>query len=219
MIVIGAGIIGACAAYYLARDGLDVVMLERGQPNGEASGSNAGSLHVQLLAYDFGERAQAGGKPAAEALPLHRDSAKMWPELAHDLGRDLEIKITGGLMVAEDSARFELLKRKTELERRYGIAAETISAGELRDLAPAVSERMVGAAWCPEEGKINPMLATPAVLAGALAAGLRLYKETEVQDIERQSGSFVVKTDRGDFRAGKVLNAWLVVSSGGDGWG
>ena len=207
VIVIGAGIIGTCAAYYLACEGLDVVMLERGQPNGEASGSNAGSLHVQLLAYNFGERAQAGGKPAAEALPLHRDSAKMWPELAHDLGLDLEIKITGGLMVAEDRARFELLKRKTELERRYGIAVETISAGELRDLAPAVSEHMVGAAWCPEEGKINPMLATPAVLAGALAAGLRLHKETEVQDIERQSGRFVVKTDRGDFRAGKILNA------------
>ena len=207
VIVIGAGIIGACAAYYLARDGLDVVVVERGQPNGEASGSNAGSLHVQLLSYDFGEHAAAGGKPAAEALPLHRDSAKLWPGLARDLGRDLEIKITGGLMVAEDSERFELLKRKTDLERSYGIPVETISAGELRDLAPAVSERMVGAAWCPEEGKINPMLATPAVLDGALTAGARLHKETEVQDIEHRSGGFLVRTTRGEFRAGKVLNA------------
>ncbi|MDP6785856.1 MAG: FAD-dependent oxidoreductase [Rhodospirillales bacterium] len=207
VIVIGAGILGTCSAYHLARDGLDVVLLERGQPNGGASGSNAGSLHVQLLSYDFGERAQAGGLPAAEALPLHRDSAKLWPDLARDLDRDLEIKITGGLMVAEDGERFELLKRKTELERRYGIPAETISAAELRELAPAVSEHMVGAAWCPEEGKINPMLATPAVLDGALAAGARLYKETEVQDIERLSGGFLVRTSRGTFRAAKVLNA------------
>jgi D-hydroxyproline dehydrogenase subunit alpha len=207
VIVIGAGIIGTCTAYYLAQEGLDVVVLERGQPNSEASGSNAGSLHVQLLSYDFGERAQAGGRPAAEALPLHRESAKLWPGLASDLGRDLEIKITGGLMVAEDSERFELLKRKTELERSYGITAETLSAAELRDLAPAVSERMVGAAWCPEEGKINPMLATPAVLDGARKAGARLYKETEVRDIERRSDGFVVKTTRGNFRSPKVLNA------------
>ena len=207
VVVIGAGILGTCTAYHLAREGIDVVLLERGQPNGEASGSNAGSLHVQLLSYDFGERAQSGGKHAAEALPLHRDSAKLWPGLAEDLGRDLEIKITGGLMVAEDSERFELLKRKTELERSYGIPTETITAADLRGLAPAVSERMVGAAWCPEEGKINPMLATPAVLEGALTAGARLYKETEVQGIERQAGGFLVRTTRGDFRAGKVLNA------------
>ena len=207
VVIIGAGILGTCTAYHLAREGIDVVLLERGQPNGEASGSNAGSLHVQLLSYDFGERAQAGGEPAAQALPLHRDSAKLWPELAEDLGRDLEIKITGGLMVAEDSERFELLKRKTELERSYGIPTETISAADLRDLAPAVSERMVGAAWCSEEGKINPMLATPAVLEGALTAGARLHKETEVQNIEVRSGGILVRTTRGDFRAGKVLNA------------
>ena len=75
VVVIGAGIIGTCAAYYMAREGLDVVQVDRGQPNGEASGGNAGSLHVQLLSYDFGDRAQAGGLPAAQALPLHRDSA------------------------------------------------------------------------------------------------------------------------------------------------
>jgi glycine/D-amino acid oxidase-like deaminating enzyme len=207
VVVIGAGIIGTCAAYYLAREGLDVAQVERGQPNGEASGGNAGSLHVQLLSYDFGDRAIAGGGPAAETLPLNRESARMWLGLAEELGHDLEIKITGGLMVAEDDERFDLLRRKTELDRGYGIPVEMISAGELRDMAPAVSDRMVGAAWCPEDGKINPLLATPAVLDGALAAGARLYKETEVLDIERLPAGFLVKTDRGDFRAGKVLNA------------
>lgn len=64
-VVIGAGIIGTCAACYLAREGLDVVQVDRGQPKGEESGGNAGSLHVQLLSYDFGDRAPAGGMPAA----------------------------------------------------------------------------------------------------------------------------------------------------------
>ena len=207
IVVIGAGIIGTCAAYYMAREGLDVVQVERGQPNGEASGRNAGSLHVQLLSYDFGDRAQAGGLPAAQALPLHRDSAAMWPALAEDLGRELEIKRTGGLMVAENARQLELLRRKTELERSFGIDSEIITAAELCEMEPAVNEGMEGAAWCPAEGKINPMLATPAILDGALAAGVRLYKEAEVWDIERDAAGFLVRTGRGNFRASKVLNA------------
>ncbi len=207
VVVIGAGIIGTCIAYYLAKEGIDVVLVERGQPNGEASGGNAGSLHVQLLSYDFGDRAQAGGMPAAQALPLHRDSAEIWPNLAADLGHDMEIAITGGLMIVEDETRLAHLQRKTELERSMGIDAHVISASELRDLASYVSENLAGAAWCPSEGKINPMLATPGVLDGALKAGVRLVKEAPVWKIEREGNAYRVHTARGIFRAGKVVNA------------
>lgn len=207
VVVIGAGILGSCAAYFLAKEGLDVVQLERGQPNGEASGGNAGSLHVQLLSYDFGERAIKGGKPAAETLPLQRDSARLWPELERELGCDLEIRITGGLMVGEDEATLDHLRRKATLERSYGVPVEVISAAELRSLAPAVSKTMLGAAWCPEEGKINPMLATPAINRAAVASGVRLLADTEVIGIERTAKGFSIRTSRGDFRAPRVLNA------------
>ena len=210
--IVGGGILGACTAYYLALEGVDVALLERGQPNGEASGNNAGSLHVQLLAYDFGDRAQAGGGPAAASLPLQRESAALWPALAEELGRDLEIEITGGLMVAEDAAHLAGLREKTRLERRHGTEVEVLSARELRDLAPHLSDSLAGAAWCPAEGKINPMTAAPAILAGAAAKGLRVFRETEVRAIEpRAGGGFELRTNRGRFRAGKVLNA-------GGGW-
>ena len=205
--VIGAGILGSCAAYYLAREGMDVVVLDRDRRNGAASGNNAGSLHVQLLAYDFGDRAQAGGGPAAETLPLQRDSVALWPELAAELGADPDIEITGGLMLAEDARRLEHLERKAALERRYGLEVEILSAGELRDLAPYVSHRMAGAAWCPAEGKISPLLAAPAVLDGALAAGARLFEKAEVNAVARAGSGFELQTARGTLRAGKVLNA------------
>ena len=205
--VIGAGIVGSCVAYYLAREGVDVVVLERGRRNCAASGNNAGSLHVQLLAYDFGDWAQAGGGPAANTLPLQRDSAATWPELAAALGADLDIEITGGLMLAEDARRLKHLKRKAALERRHGVEVEILSAIELRELAPYVSPRMAGAAWCPAEGKINPLLAAPAVLEGALAAGARLRERAEVHAVARTGSGFEVRTARGPVRAGKVLNA------------
>ena len=207
VVVIGAGIIGTCIAYYLAKEGIDTIIVERSQPNGEASGGNAGSLHVQLLSYDFGNRAQAGGMPAAQALPLHRDSVEIWPSLAVDLDYDMEIAVTGGLMVAEDKQQLAHLRRKAELERSMGINSHVISATELRDLAPYVSEDLTGAVWCPSEGKINPMLATPGVLEGALRAGVRLVKEAPVWKIEREGNAYQVHTAKGVFRAGKVVNA------------
>ena len=73
VIIIGAGILGSCTAYFLARNGIDVVLLDRGEPNGEASGNNAGSLHVQLLAYDFVSDSSSGISPAGQALPLQQE--------------------------------------------------------------------------------------------------------------------------------------------------
>ena len=205
--IVGAGIVGIMTAWELAREGVDVILIERDQPNAHASGNNAGSLHVQLLAYNFGDLATAAGLPAAQTLPLQRESARLWPEVAETLGTDLEIVRTGGLMVAETGEQMERLAAKTALEARFGTPVEVIGRDELRALAPHLSERLVGAAYCAEEGKLSPLTAGPAVLAAALAAGARLFRETEVLAIERAGPAFVLHTSRGSVRAGRVLNA------------
>ena len=205
--IVGAGIVGVFTAWELAREGVDVILVERDQPNAHASGNNAGSLHVQLLAYNFGELASAAGLPAAQTLPLQRESANLWPQVAEGLGADLEIVRTGGLMVAETGAQMEKLARKAELERRFGTPVEVIGRSELRSLAPHLSTELVGASYCAEEGKMSPLAAGPAVLEAALAAGVRLRRETEVLGIERRGGGFDLRTTRGTVRAGRVLNA------------
>lgn len=215
VLVIGGGILGTSTALFAAREGLEVVLIERGHPNGQASGGNAGSLHVQLLSFDFGPKAQAGGTPAALTLPLQRDAVVLWQELERTLGADFEIRITGGLMVAEDAAQMDFLRRKTNLERSLGIEVELLDARALRDLAPAVDERMVGAAWCPLEGKINPLVATPAVLQAARAAGAAVYPLTELRALERDaSGTYTAVTNRGPIRARRVVNAAGAWSAG-----
>ena len=205
--IVGAGIVGIATAWELAREGVDVILVERDQPNAHASGNNAGSLHVQLLAYNFGELATAAGLPAAQTLPLQRESARLWPEVAETLGADLEIVRTGGLMVAETREQMAKLARKAALEARFGTPVEVIGRDELRALAPRLSGRLVGAAYCAEEGKMSPLTAGPAVLEAALAAGARLFRETEVLAIERAGSAFVLRTTRGTIRAGRVLNA------------
>ncbi|CAN7539072.1 FAD-dependent oxidoreductase [Neorhizobium sp. LjRoot104] len=207
IVVIGAGIAGLSTALFLAEAGEEVVVLERGFPGGLASGGNAGSLHAQLLSFDHGARAEAGGGPAARTLSLQRDSIALWQELEGRLGRDFEMKITGGLMVAETDAHMRFLEQKTRVERESGIDCHVIGRDDLQKLEPALSPAMIGASYCPQEGKINPLVATRHVHDGAVAAGARVFDRTEVMSISRQGSGYEIVTSRGPLRARRIVNA------------
>lgn len=205
--VIGAGVAGVSTALFLARAGAEVVLLEHGFSNGLASGGNAGSLHAQLLSFDYGARAEAGGGPAARTLPLQRDSIALWAQLERESGRDFEMKITGGLMVAETEAHLRFLEAKTALERRQGIESHVIDAAELARREPALNPSFVGAAWCPQEGKINPLVATRHLLDAARAAGAVLHERCSVRSIRAEADGFELATSRGTISARRIVNA------------
>ncbi|MGA1327008.1 MAG: FAD-dependent oxidoreductase [Rubrivivax sp.] len=207
VVVIGGGVMGACLAYYLACEGRDVLVVERDEANFQASGANAGSLHVQLLSFDFGAKAEAGGGPAAQTLPLGPASVALWRELEHDCGADFEISTTGGLMVADTPQGLDFLRAKAALERRFGIVNEIVDAATLRDLAPAIAEDMLGAEYAPQEGKINPLRATYGVLEAARARGARFVRGASVQRITHEGGRWRIGTTRCDIEAGAVVNA------------
>ncbi len=207
IVVIGGGVVGACLAYELAKAGRDVLVVERDDANLQASGANAGSLHVQLLSFDFGDKAEAGGGPAAATLPLGPWAVSLWQEIAENCGHDFEIRITGGLMVAESDAGMEFLNKKALLERSYGLEAEIVGRDELKNLAPALSDNMIGAEYSPHEGKINPLTATYRVLEEAQRIGARYLRSTDVVGLERVNGGWRVDTNRGAIKAGRVVNA------------
>jgi len=210
VVVVGAGVLGSSLAYYLAQAGQDVLVLDRDELNLQASGANAGSLHVQLLSFDFGAKAQDGGGPAAATLPLGPMSVRLWQQIEADCGEDLEIKITGGLMVADSEAGLRFIEAKAQLERRHGIEAHVIDGAELRRLSPALSPSLLGAELCPMEGKINPLRATYAVAARAQQRGARFVRGCNVQAIERLPGDgagFLLATSRGTVRARRLVNA------------
>lgn len=206
-LVIGGGILGASCALALAQHGIETLVAERDAPNLQASGANAGSLHVQLLSFDFGSKAQAGGGPAAQTLVLGPAAIALWRQIERDSGLDLEIRTTGGLMVAETKRDMEFLAAKTALEKSYGVDCSVIGANELRSLAPALSDKLIGAAYCPSEGKINPATATYAVVQLAQQRGARFETGTEIRAIERDGSGFRVTASNGTIRCKRIVNA------------
>ncbi|MBP0465558.1 FAD-dependent oxidoreductase [Roseomonas sp. PWR1] len=209
VLVIGGGVLGLSTALYLAREGVDVLVADRSEPGLAASTANAGSLHVQLLPYDFGDKAEALGTagPAAATLPLGPRSIDLWKEIARDAGEACGIRTEGGLMLAETEAEFEWLRGKTAVERGAGIETHVLGANELRDVAPYLAPRFMGAAFCPAEGQIDPLRGTAALLALARRAGARVAGGVAITGISREGAGFAVATEGATIRAGRVVVA------------
>ncbi len=207
LVIIGAGVTGLAAACEAARQGASVLCLDRGQAAAEASGGNAGSLHLQLLSWDFGAKAVAGGSPALRTLPLQAESIAMWADLQSALGADFEMKTTGGLMLAENPDQIAFLEAKAKAEGHVGVETHIVGPEEIARIAPALSDVFAAAAWCPGEGKINPLAANHSLLQAALDAGVRLAERCPVTGIAEDGDGYRVETARGSVRAGRLLIA------------
>lgn len=207
VVVIGGGSVGLSVAYYLAREGADVLVIDRDEAGLAAATANAGSLHVQLLSYDFGhaDMPEDGG-PAAHTMPLAVRSIALWQEIAAEAGESLGISVKGGLMLAATEADMDWLRAKQAMEARWGIVSHLIGANELRDLAPTLSPDLLGAVFCPGEGRIDPLRGTMALSRMAQRHGARLLRGAEVTDLGRSGGLWRVETSNGPVMAGKVVN-------------
>ena len=207
VLVIGGGLAGSATAYYLAREGVEVLLVERLDLNTLASGSNAGSLHLQIPYPEFISEGEDWARGFTEATPVMRESIRLWQGLGTELGVDLDVSIDGGLLVAETEAQMRQIARKAELERAAGLEIELLSASELRRMAPYLSERMIGAAYCPDEGKANPLKATPALAAAAARHGARIVPGCEVTALASDGKGYRAETSTGPISAARVVNA------------
>jgi glycine/D-amino acid oxidase-like deaminating enzyme len=207
VLVIGAGGVGLFTAMALAEAGREVVVLDKRTPYSEASGANAGSLHVQFQSFGFPDLSGEVARRAASTLRMQVEATYLWKAFSEAQGADIEVEIEGGLTVADDDASLDHLRKKVEIERAAGLDMTLISGEEARAMLPLLSSKVMAASFSPDEGKINPMRAATAVLQAVRAAGVRIEPHTTVWRIEASGNSFAVMTDRGIYRPGKIVNA------------
>lgn len=193
VVVVGAGIVGAACAYYAARAGLSVTVVDRGPVAGGTTGAGEGNLLVS-------------DKPPGPELALTLLSLRLWRELGAALGADtIELDPKGGLVVAHTSAELDELCTLAEEQRDAGVDAVEVPADRLADHEPYLAAGLAGAVFYPQDLQVQPMLAAAHLLR---ASGATVRCGVEVVGVEPAGRVTGVRTAAGEtIPAGAVVNA------------
>ena len=204
--IVGGGIVGSMVGLELARRGMRVVVLDGGSPADGASGSNAGTLHVQLLA-EFRKEGAGAASPQAQALVLGPMAINLWRDFAAIAPFDIELTAAGGLVVAETDEDLAFLEAKRRVEERFGVPGQLVGADDLARLEPSLSSGLKGASHCPLEGHLNPLKAFHAVRRLAEYEGVRFEQYAPIRAIEAlPDRSWSLQSERGRVLARRIVN-------------
>jgi glycine/D-amino acid oxidase-like deaminating enzyme len=195
--IIGAGIIGAAAAFELTRRGKSVALLDAAQPTSGTSGSCDGYLSVST-------------KVPGLAMEMAVESQKLWAVLGPTLG-EVGYSAEGGLMIVEDAADLPKVAEHAALLRSVGVGAELRDRAGLIALEPHFGPRVVGAIWCPQEAHVTPYRAVLALIARAKAAGAVTLWNAGIRSFDPTAGR--LSLDDAEIRA----EQWLIATGIGSG--
>ena len=207
VLVVGGGLAGTALALHLARAGVETTLIESFDLNTQASGSNSGSIHAQIPNEPFSTQGEGWTRTFAPTVRLMLASIALWKQAGAELGVDLEVDTPGGLVAARTQDELDGLRRKLVFEAEQGLEGHLLDRADLTRVAPYVSERMVGGAYYPVEGKANPLVAAPAFARAAAALGARILTHTPLTSLEAlPGGGFRIGTPRGAIRAARVVD-------------
>jgi glycine/D-amino acid oxidase-like deaminating enzyme len=191
--IIGGGIVGCSAAYYLARAGISAAVFEKGRIGGEQSGRNWGWVRQQCR--------------SPVELPLMMRSLELWKALPAELGEDLGFHQGGTLYLAENEAELARLAEWLAVAKAHGLDTRVITGAGLTD-AFAAGHRFAGALHTPSDGRAEPSRATRAIARGAIQAGATVASRTAVRGLDVAAGRVAgVVTEHGRVAARAVVCA------------
>lgn len=195
LIVIGAGVVGAACAYYAARAGVDVLVVDRGTIASGTSSHGEGNILVS-------------DKEAGPELDLALLSQSVWrTDLAEYAGL-WEYQDKGGVVVAATEQAARSLRTLTAEQRNNGVDAVDLDRSDLPSYEPNLTTDLAAGAYYPGDAQVQPMLATAQLLRLSREYGAMVRIGTEVtgllRDRDRVTG---IETPDGSIVADNVLNA------------
>jgi D-hydroxyproline dehydrogenase subunit beta len=201
VVVIGAGIVGAACAYYAAREGLSVTVIERGPIVSGTTGAGEGNILV------------SDKEPGAE-LDLALLSNRLWREISdvplhgRTFGSAVELEFKGGLVVASSDVTLSGLERLAQEQRTLGIEAIPVPRHELREHEPHLAGDLAGGYLYPQDMQVQPMLTAAHLLRLARRSGATVLPHEPVTGYLRRGDRVAgVRTPQRSMSAGAVVNA------------
>src|SRR5881409_1994485 len=195
-VVIGGGVGGCSIAYWLTKLGWrEVVVVERADLTSGSTFHSAG-LVGQL-------------RGSLSLTKMIMASVELYRTLEAEVGLETGWREVGSLRLASSEERLEELARQAGWGKTFGLPLELISAAEAQERFPPMStEGVLGAAYLPTDGYIDPSQLTFALAKGARRRGAEIATNTRVTGLrlERRRVTGVV-TDRGELEAEVVVNA------------
>ncbi len=196
VVIIGGGVGGCSIAYHLTLMGWkDVVILERHELTSGSTWHSAG-LVGQM-------------RSDANLTRMMHYSTDLYRKLKDETGHDPAWREVGGLRLASSAERMEDLKRLVGMAQSFGVPMDLISPKQALDLFPIMNpEGILGAAYTPNDGVIDPTGLTNALATGAKKRGARIFTDTNVEKINLKNGCIHdVVTDKGTIETEVVVNA------------
>ncbi|WP_193369021.1 GcvT family protein [Pelagibius marinus] len=195
-LIIGGGIIGCSIAYHLAKAGeKDIVLLEK------ASLTEGATWHAAGLVGQL--------RSSRNTTRMLQRSVELYDRLESETGQAIDWKKVGSLRLACSPDRMMEVKRLATMARSFGLEMQVITAQEAYDLFPLIDPKgVLGAAFIPTDGQVDPASLCQAIAAGARRQGVTIVQGKKVLDATVTNGRITeVQTDDGDYSAETVVLA------------
>ncbi len=196
VVVIGGGIIGMSIAYYVAKLGMEVVVVEQG----EVAGGTSSKCDGNILAID---------KDPGFDSQMSLKSQELVAELARELAEEFEYRAPGSILVCESEEEMIAAERWVARQKEAGLPFRMLDRQDLRDEWPYMADDLPGGLECATDSTVNPVLLTYSFAATARRLGARILTHTPVTGILLDERRRIrgVDTPNGEIKTNVVINA------------
>lgn len=194
--VIGGGIIGCAVAYYTAKAGYSVTVIEKKELASETSSHCDGNI----LAID---------KEPGFDSQMSLKSQNLVDELNRELDLGFEYRQPGSILVCETDEEMEAAEKWVRRQKEAGLPFRMLDQADIRAESKYFADDLLGGLECATDSTVNPYLLTYSLYHGAEKYGADLVKHTTVKNIvhNKETKEFQIETDHGEISAKKVVNA------------